>query len=1023
MEWEKLTHREHILKRPDTYVGSLEFDSSIGMSPGMYKIIDEILVNAFDEYVRDPKKMNEIHVTLHEGGCSPARITISNNKCVPVVMHPKENVYVPELIFGHLLTSSNYDDSKDRYTGGRNGYGAKLTNIFSSEFKVTSCDPENQVEYTQVWRNNMSVCEPPKLKKYTKKTGWLHIEFVPDESRLGKLCPPATLRRRAIEISLWGPRVKFNDEIVNPVSFEEFARGYIDERTPGVAHHKQGNWEVIIARSYDGFQHMSYVNGIATTLGGTHVDHVVNTLCKGLGSDAKPYQFKQHIHLFVKVLVNKPTFSSQTKTECTSKITDPVEFKPKFIKDVAALGIDEILSASKLKKSDGVKRARITGIPKLDDANWAGTPKSEQCSLILTEGDSAKALAISGLSVVGRDCYGVFPLKGKPKNVRDSSVKQLETNKEFSDIKKILGLKQGEKYANTRSLRYGQVIIMTDADLDGSHIKGLVLNMFHVFWPSLLELGYVKAMVTPVIKVGRNWYFTEHEYRSSGITGVPKYYKGLGTSTSAEAKEYFKMLDKLIVKFKKDPKTDDSMTLAFAKDRVPDRKEWLRTHMSLQTKPHIPYGHITTLTVTDFITKDQVKFSEEDIRRSIPHIMDGLKPSQRKVIFACLKRNLERDTTVAQLAGYIGEHSAYHHGEASLQGTIVGLAQDFVGSNNMNLLVPSGQFGSRLEGGKDSASARYISTRLSPYTKKIFDERDSPVLTWLTEDAKSIEPEFYCPTIPMVLVNGCEGIGTGYSTFIPPYKISDIKANLKRLLNKEPLVSMTPWYKGFKGTVTHKDKHTWVFAGTVHGQRITELPPGKWIQSYKEFLDTLVESGKIRGFENHSTETHPNFLIHGPVPSEEDLKLTTAIHTSNMYLMTSSTGIKKFETPEEILVEYARTRLGYYKLRKKHLRDSITERLGLLRAKARFIELVIAGRIEIFRRTKKQIEESMSLNGLEEKYHDALLNIKTYQYTLEEIEKLQKQLEESQSELDTINTTTIADMWKNDLALVQEEEE
>jgi DNA topoisomerase-2 len=1019
MEWEKLTHREHILKRPDTYVGSLEFDPVLGMSPGLYKIIDEILVNAFDEYIRDPKKMSEIHVgaTLPSGS-GPTRITVSNNKCIPVVMHPKENVYVPELIFGHLLTSSNYDDTKDRFTGGRNGYGAKLTNIFSSEFKITSCDPENGIEYTQVWRDNMSVCEKPKLKKYTKKTGWLHIEFVPDETKLGKLCIDV-LKRRAIEISLWGPRVKFNDEIVNPQSFEEFARGYIDERTPTIAHHKQGNWEVVVARSYDGFQHMSYVNGVATSLGGTHVDHVVNILCKGIGGDIKPYQFKQHIHLFVKVLLNKPTFSSQTKTECTSKITDPVEFKPKFLKDVSSLGIDEILSASKLKKSDGVKRARIVGIPKLDDANWAGTPKSDQCSLILTEGDSAKALAISGLSVVGRDCYGVYPLKGKPKNVRDSSVKQLETNKEFSDIKKILGLKQNENYKNTKTLRYGQVIIMTDADLDGSHIKGLVLNMFHVFWPSLLELGFVKAMVTPVIKVGKNWYFTENEYRSSGITGVPKYYKGLGTSTSSEAKEYFKMLDRLVVKFKHDPKMDDSMTLAFAKDRVPDRKEWLKTHMGLQVKPHVPYGHITQLTITDFITKDQVKFSEEDIRRSIPHIMDGLKPSQRKVIFACLKRNLERDTTVAQLAGYIGEHSAYHHGEASLQGTIVGLAQDFVGSNNMNLLVPSGQFGSRLEGGKDSASARYISTRLSQHTKKIFDERDAPVLNWLSEDAKSIEPEFYCPTIPMVLVNGCEGIGTGYSTFIPPYKLGDIQANLRRLLNKEPLVSMTPWYKGFNGTVTRKDKHTWIFTGTVKGQRITELPPGKWIQSYKEFLDTLVESGKIRGFENHSTETTPNFLIHGPVPSEDDLKLSTAIHTSNMCLMTA-TGIKKFESPEEILVEYARTRLVYYKLRKKHMRDSITERLSLLQTKARFIELVIAGRIEIFRRTKKQIEDAMKVNNLEEKHHDSLLNIKTYQYTLEEIEKLQKQLEESRSELDTINTTTIADMWKNDLSLVQE---
>ena len=842
MEYEKVSHREHILKRPDTYVRSLEKDGA--MSPAMLKIFDEILVNAFDEHMRD-SKMNTIDVKIDED-----RITVSNNKCIPVIVHPKEKVYVPELIFGHLLTSSNYDDSKDRYTGGRNGYGAKLTNVFSKEFTVTSKDPENGVEYTQRWKNNMSVCEKPKMKKYTKKTGWLSVSFVPDDTRVGNF-DTSVLKRRVTEIGLWVPKVYFNGELVS-CTLKDFAQ--VDD---GSAYYKQGNWEIIVARSAHGFDHVSFVNGIATTSGGTHVDYVVNSLCKTgvFGKESKPYQVKQHLQLFIKVLINKPTFSSQTKTECTSKNFDPVEFKGSFVKNVAALGIDEVLSASKLKKSDGVKKSRLSGIPKLDDANWAGTAKSDQCTMIITEGDSAKALAIAGLSVVGRDRYGVFPLKGKPKNVRDASVKQLESNTEFSNLKKILGLKQNEVYKNTKSLRYGRLMIMTDADLDGSHIKGLVLNMFECFWPSLLEIGYVAAMVTPVIKSGKNWFFTEDEFRNSihkNSTQV-KYYKGLGTSTSSEAKEYFKMLDKLTVEFKKDENVHNAVTLAFAKDRVADRKTWLFDYMNTDNKPHVPYGHIKTLSVSDFIHKDLVKFSEEDIRRSIPHVMDGLKPSQRKVIFACLKKNLEKDMTVAQLAGYIGEHSAYHHGETSLQGTIVGLAQDFVGSNNMNLLVPSGQFGSRLEGGKDCASARYISTRLAPYTKFLFDERDNSVLTWLVEDGKKIEPECYYPNMPTMLVNGGEGIGTGYSSFVPPYNPDDIKKNIKRLLNKEKLVPMNPWYRGFKGTVTKKDTHTWVLSGKLEKNVITELPPGKWIQDYKEFLDQLVDNGDIKSYENHST--------------------------------------------------------------------------------------------------------------------------------------------------------------------------
>ena len=998
MEWEKLTHREHILKRPDTYIGS---------SNGLYKIVDEILVNAFDEYMRS-SSANKIEVKVQ------GFVRVSNNKCIPVVVHPKEKVYLPELIFGHLLTSSNFDDAKERYTGGRNGYGAKLTNIFSKVFTVTVQDPENGLEYTQTWRNNMSVCEKAKIKKYSKKTGWTHIEFEPDLARLGcETIDSDQIRQRCTEISIWGPKVTFNDEPVD-VTFEEFAQRYIDERTPVVAKHKQKSWEVIIARSYEGFQHMSYVNGIATTDGGSHVNHVITSLLKNKKDAVKPYQYKQHLHVFVKVLVDKPTFTSQTKTECTSKNLEPLEFKPRFLKDVDSLGIDEIISEHKLKKSDGVKRSKLYGIPKLDDANWAGTPKSDQCTLILTEGDSAKALAVSGLSVVGRDRYGVFPLKGKPKNVRDSSVKQLEANAEFSNLKKILGLKQSENYRNTRSLRYGQVIIMTDADLDGSHIKGLVLNMFHYFWPSLLELGYVKAMVTPVIKVGSKWFFTEYEYHHATPkpTGIPKYYKGLGTSTSAEAKEYFKMLDRLLVKFKFDVKTNESMRLAFAKECVGDRKTWLSGYMALQDKPHVPYGRLSELTVTDFIHKDQVKFSEEDIRRSIPHLMDGLKPSQRKVIHACLKKNLERDMTVAQLAGYIGEHTAYHHGEASLHGTIVGLAQDFVGSNNMNLLVPSGQFGSRLEGGKDHASARYISTRLSPFTKKIFDSKDGPVLNWLTEDAKSIEPAFFVPVLPMVLVNGCEGIGTGYSTFIPPYNPDDIKANILRLLQREPLVSMKPWYRGFKGKVTKKSDTSWLFEGVCTRNRVTELPPGKWIQDYKEYLESLVEQGKISSFENHSTENEPNFVIESD--QAWDAKLTTTIHTSNMYLMTSS-GIRKFQSPEEILVEYAKIRMGHYKLRKKHIVKTLTEELERLATRMKFIQLVIDGRIEIFRKTRAHIEEQMKRHEIKQVYWDECLSTKTYSYTLEEIEKLKKHIERTQSELTEIQSLTIANMWKNDI--------
>ena len=1016
--WKKFTHRQHVLERPDSYVGRVEKDlvrywdpttyesKTLCVSPALLKIFDEILVNASDEFFRDPKA-NKIDVTFcKESG----RISITNNKPIPVQKHDgDENIWLPELIFGHLLTSSNFDDDAGaRYTGGRNGYGAKLTNIYSTEFTVSIQDPVNKLEYHQVWVNNMETCQQPVIQPFTKKSGSTRITFIPDYKRLGTpkfdLIEPL-FRRRVTEIGTWVPKVTYDSESVGN-NFEEFALRHLPAESSH-AKMKQGNWEIIVAHSDDGFQQISFVNGISTSKGGTHIDHLVQELSKALSST--PSQIKQHLFVFLKLLIDKPSFESQTKTELNTKIKENLELKPKFIKDVLACGLgDDLknLERNRLKKSDGAKRDRVKGIPELDDANWAGGSKSDQCTLIITEGNSAKALAIAGLSVVGRDRYGVFPLRGKPKNVRDSSVKQLESNKEFAALKQILGLKQDTQ--DSSKLRYGRLMIMTDADMDGSHIKGLVLNMFHVFWPKLLKAGYVCAMVTPVVKKGPDWFYTEEAFKASGESqSGAKYYKGLGTSTSAEAREYFKMIDKLTVRFGTDLETDNSMILAFAKTHASDRKDWLRTYMALDQRPFVNYGSVTRLPVSEFIHKDLIKFSEADIFRSIPHLVDGLKPSQRKVIFGAKKKNLEKDMQVGQFAGYVGEHTDYHHGEASLHGTIIGLAQDFTGSNNINLLVPSGQFGSRLEGGKDHASVRYISTRLAPDTKRLFDPRDDPVLTF---SGSTPEPDFFVPELPMILVNGADGIGTGFSCSVPCFNPVDIKANILRILDREPMIPMNPWYRGFTGRIEKKDDQVWTAYGTVTAEgAVTELPPGLWTQDYKEHLESLIDSGKIRGYENHSTETRPNFVIQGgpvPVPQKD-------IRTSNMYLVTPN-GIRKFDSPEEILFEYTKVRLQFYKARKKHLKKVLEEKIQKLDQKRIFIDMVIRGTLVVFRRPKGELVAEMIGLGLPE----SLLETRTLEYTEENVVALIGILEKTRAELRDLEATGLADMWKRDLDVV-----
>ena len=1051
MHYERLSHVEHILKRPDTYVGSLAPESStywtrvagrfepsvLSVSPGLVKIFDEVLVNAIDQYSLHQKKVSRIMIDA----CDNTISTENWGVAIPIKKHEREPLWIPELVFGHLLTSSNYNDDEQRVTGGRNGYGAKLANVFSTKFWIVISDGKKT--YRQMWHNNMSKCDPPMIENASDGV-YVRVGFTPDLERFGghgdffKVA-----EKRAWDAALWCPKAKvyFNSKLIQVSDLEDYAKMH------GLTSHgsttlklEGATLDVIIGHSTSGgFQQCSWVNGIATTKGGSHVDRVVQALVNDIQKDKrcatlKLAQIKASLFVFVKATIINPTFSSQTKAECTSKISDTPNFPPKFIKDVFASGVlDDLVSKGlavvdkELKKTDGSKKARITGVPKLDDANWAGTHRSHECTLIITEGDSAKALAIAGLSVVGRNAFGVFPLRGKPRNVRDASVKQVTDNEEFSNLKKILGLQHGKVYNSLRDLRYGRLMIMTDADLDGSHIKGLVLNMFHVYWPKLIELGFIVSMVTPVIKAGKTWFFTEDAFRdaqaqrSGGLPGPIKYYKGLGTSTSAEAKEYFKQIEKLTVAFGADKDMNESMMLAFAKALSDDRKEWLTKHMATPP-PCVPYGQVAKLSVSDFVHRDLANFSAEDIKRSIPHVADGLKPSQRKVIYACLKKGLTSDMKVAQLAGYVAEQTAYHHGEASLQGTIINLAQNFVGANNLNLLEPSGQFGTRLAGGKDAASSRYIFTRLSPVTKRIFHPSDNSVLKYVVDDGQHVEPEYYVPVLPMILVNGAEGIGTGFSCSVPPYDVEVIKHNIQCALDQVAMAPMVPHFKGFRGRTTKTKDHTWALEGVVEKEgtqfHVTELPPGKWIQDFKEHLDDLVEKGTIQKYENHSTETQPDFRIWGASFDDpvKELGLVKTIHTSNMYLIAANGAVKKYASPEEILVDYVDIRLHVYKKRKAWLLKEFDSEIEWLSEKARFISWVISGTLRVMNVPLAQVQAQLKRANFKDETWEKLLDIKTYQYVAEEVARLQDLVAKRKGERDTLKATSVIQLWKNNLS-------
>ena len=1066
---QKLTHIEHVLKRPDSYVGPVDLSTeaywilngskskfekkNLKYSPALLKIFDEILVNAIDRNSTHPKNVSSIAVSIDK---ETGAVTIENNGPlggISVRMHEKEGIWNPELVFGHLLTSTNYDDSQKRIVGGRNGYGAKLTNIYSSDFSIVIKDHETKQTYSQKWSNNMTVCEPPKIKKHSGATSSVAVTFTPDWRRF-KMSKMDNTIYKIFQKRVWDAnicttpncKVKFNDEVLPKQNFEAYAKMHTG--VDNVHCVTTDRWSVCIGPSEDGMQQVSFVNGICTTKGGTHVDHAASLVAAGIIEDMakkiklRPQQVKNTFAIFVKAILENPTFSSQVKSECTLKAQDfgsKFDMPKTFVKNALKTGIsDELTALSKFKemkelaKTDGgARKSKITGIPKLDDANKAGTAQSSRCTLIVTEGDSAKTLAVAGLSVVGRDHYGVFPLRGKCKNVRDASVAQLTGNQEFNDLKKILGLQQGKDYKDVSELRYGRLMIMTDADNDGSHIKGLILNMIDYFWPSLLKLGFVVSMVTPIIKASRGnqskSFYTDSAFRAWYGTGQSgwriKYYKGLGTSTSAEAREYFKKIEDLTVKFNTDVMSDKSITLAFDKKKADDRKTWLLESTAKEANElEVPYGKVKQLAITDFVHKDLVNFSLADLKRSIAHVCDGLKPSQRKVMYSCFQRNLTAEMKVAQLAAYVAEKSAYHHGEVSLADTIVKLANDYTGSNNLNLLEPCGQFGTRLMGGKDASQTRYIFTRLTPEARNVFDPRDDAILTYLDDDGRSIEPEFYMPTLPMILVNGSEGIGTGFSCYVPPFNPRDIRNNILNFLDGNPIKRMKPWFRGFKGKVFEQDDDSWITQGvwSTIGRtvKVTELPPGRWTQDYKEHLDTLVEKKIISGFTNNSTTENVDFLIqdYNGKDAIKDLKLQKTFRTSNMHLFHPTKGIHKYESPEMILKDFITLRREYYNKRKEYLIKVLEAKSKMCDYKSRFVSMVINGDIVVFRRKKQDLENQLSdlfpeVNGS----YDYLLNIKTVQYTDESVRELLAQSKQAKTELEIMKSTSPISMWKNDI--------
>jgi DNA topoisomerase-2 len=1117
-QYQRKTDKQHILDNPDTYIGSVEnvdaemwvYDDAtnklvlktIEYIPGLYKLFDEGIVNCRDHVIRmihstmlEKKFVTHIDTDISEDGT----ITMTNDgNGIDVAKHPEYDVWIPEMIFGQLRTSTNYDKEEKKIVGGKNGFGFKLVLIWSTYGRVETVDHIRGLKYVQEFRNNLDEICPPTITKSSSGKPYTKVTFKPDYRRLGIQGLThdmlSLMKKRIYDIgavtdhSIKKIKVNINGNLVPVKNFQQYIDLYIGTKDESKRVYEQPDerWEYAVGLSpTHEFIQVSFVNGICTFKGGKHVEYIsgqiIRKLCDYIEKKKKikvnANTIKEQLILFLRCDIENPAFDSQTKDFMNTpsvKFGSSCSVSDAFIEKVAKMGVmDMAMSLTEAKenrlakKTDGAKTKTIRGIANFIDANYSGTQQSKDCVLILCEGLSALSGIVSGLSSEDRNTIGIYPLKGKLLNVRGEQLKKIAENKEITDIKKILGLETGREY-NTidevnKHLRYGKIMYMTDQDLDGSHIKGLCINLFHSEWASLTKIpGFLSFMNTPILRAKKGQqvmlFYNDGEYekwkQSLGQNGTQgwtiKYFKGLGTSTSAEFKEYF--ANKKIVDFVYSNITDDTIDKIFNKKRADDRKTWLENYDKnayLDTsKKDVRYE--------EFINNEMIHFSTYDCARSIPNMVDGLKISLRKILFSAFKRKLTSEIKVAQFSGYVSEHSAYHHGEASLNGAIVNMAQNFVGSNNINLLEPNGQFGTRLHGGDDSASERYIFTMLNSLTRYMFPEADDAILSYLNDDGTIVEPEYYVPILPFALINGISGIGTGFSCNIAPYHPKDLIKYLKNKLNGiANQFEFVPYYEGFKGKITKIADQKYLIRGLYEKLgddkvRVTELPVGTWTMPYTSFLESLMDgtsvdkSGKkippsIKDFTSVCTEVSVDFVVQFPKGKMEELeatmdangcngiekmlKLFTTISTTNMHMFNSEIKLHKYNTVDEIIDDFYGVRLTTYQKRKTHLIADMERKLVRLSNRARYIQETLKGTIDLRRKTAVQVTDMLSTMkfALIDGDYKYLVKMPMDSVTQENVDSIMKEKETTETELQQLKNTTLEKMWYTELDVLEKQ--
>jgi DNA topoisomerase-2 len=1109
--YKKENQIDHVLNRPDMYLGNLHpkedsqyvyideqiISKKIKFSPGMLRIFIEMISNSIDNFYNSSDTSTPCKIIRVDIDSESGQISVWNDGCViPVVMHSTEKCYNHSLVFGQLLTSSNYDDAEKRSGSGRNGYGIKIANIFGKKFDVEGCDPTTGKILKQTWTNNMKETDGPTVTSTKAKKGYTKVTWTPDIKRFKFDCITddmfALLAKHVADTAmLVSAKVFLNGtEFVNK-TLASYAKLYNAEFTENMTF-MSDTCHVVVIPSSTKFEQYSFVNGIHTKHGGIHVDRWTESIFRPLveivGKKLKKSTIKIDIgavkkmfKIFVKSSVSNPEFESQEKNKLErtnneftdgnskksymidvnvpdSKLKDIMKWEPinKMIED--SISTKDMESLQKIKR----ERGKHMVIENLTEANNAGkSGKGHKCILMLCEGKSACTFVTSGVTkgikdVKGQDWIGTYPLTGKILNTRNN-VSAVNSNVIVKNLMMAINLIVGVDYTidtNFKKLRYGSIGIAADADVDGLHIKGLVINLIHHLFPSVLkrEKPFIFGMETPIARIDLPakkmiLFYDERKYISYVSEQIKKgkkvnstYYKGLG---SLRPKDTSLIFGEKIVDYILDENTDAVAKKVFETKNSGSRKKWISEYDE-KTVPSIDDSpKYMTMTISDFLDNEMIKFSIADCERSIPNMIDGLKVTQRKILHAAFKRNLVSELKVANLAGYVAEHTNYHHGDASLNSTIIGMAGMFVGNNNIPLLTRGGQFGTRLENGKDAASPRYTSTSIDPITRLIYREEDSFLLEHVIDDGDKVEPTFFIPIIPMILVNGCAtGIGTGWSCNVPMFNPVDVINEVRKWINYQGellyevdgveysvLDEIVPWYHGFTGVIERDTKKRYVTHGIFNNSEVTELPVGISYQQFSDTLDALITNGKITGKRSYSTTTKPHYIIEGMTCSESALKLDTYLQIGNMVMFDDKQNITRFDDVPSIVEQFCIVRLECYVKRLVHIIKTLKTDMILLSNRERFIQEVIDNDLVI-----QNIKEVNIIKELEDKGYDKIqqkkgVGIANYGYLLgmdirsltsEKVEKLKAETAAKKQLLNETMSKTAYDVWDEDLNELEE---